>query len=87
MTGNMKRRMRKVAVTGLMLMGLALGGLGAVGCDVPGGAELARALSLDGASVFQVMDASAASDVNADSARIIHNGPPRAKIWNNPPRR
>ena len=77
MTHNTKNQVRKVAVTGLMLVSLTLGGMGLMGCDQLDIGPVGAALGSTGVSPVPMADFNLPADKTAASSRVIDNGPPR----------
>jgi hypothetical protein len=71
--------MRKMAVTGLALIGMVLCSLGTVGCEQLSTDAIAQAFSSDTGDPVGVMVADLAADKAALGSKI-HNFPPRSKI-------
>ena len=77
MTHNTKNQMRKMAVTGLMLVSLTLGGMGLMGCDQLEIGPVGAALGSTGVSPVPMADFNLPADKTAASSKPIGLGPPR----------
>jgi len=77
MTHNTKNQVRKVAVTGLMLVSLTLGGIGLMGCDQLETGQVGAALGSAGVSLVPVADFDLPADKTVVSSKPIGVPPPR----------
>ena len=77
MSGNTRDQMRKIAVTGLMLVSLTLGGIGLMGCDQLETGQVGAALGSAGVSLVPVADFNLPADKTVVSSKWIGVTPPR----------
>ena len=77
MNGNTRNQMRKMAVTGLMLVSLTLGGMGLMGCDQLETGQVGAALGSAGVSLMPMADFNLPADKTVVSSKPIGVPPPR----------
>jgi hypothetical protein len=77
MTRNAKNSMRKMAVTGLALIGLMLGGLGTVGCDRLSLERLAQVAGSDAGNPVRDVSVGPTAEKSGDTFKVIWGSPPR----------